>query len=145
MNMPPMGNDAPANPNMMGGDPSMGGDPNMADPSMGGVPEMGGDPSMEGENQGSGDDTLSLFNKLSEKDKESARSYIESMVNKDNENSDEMGNQEMPMESVIFTKKKLNEEFGIENLSSKKDDSNTEKKTKKTNIKNSPFSSPKFE
>ena len=51
------------------------------------------------------------------------------------------------MESVIFTKKqldKINEEFGVENLSSKKEDETKIEKKQNTKNNNTPFSNPKL-
>ena len=91
-------------------------EPQGNDANIGGnMPDMG--------SEGGSDDTMSLFDKLSDTDKEAARSYIQSMLDKNGDgdiNGDEMGaepiNQpQMPMESFIFTKgqlNKLNEEFG---------------------------------
>lgn len=117
---------------------------------MGDVPPMG-EPEMDNMG-GSGDDTLSLFNQLTDTDKKAARSYIESMLSRDEQNSapeQPIPNQGMPMESVIVTKKqlkKMNEEFGANALSSDKD-KEQEKSEKKLHVKStdSPFTPPKFQ
>ena len=155
--MPPMGDASSVDPNM-GADPMMGGDPSMGmDPNMGGEPmpdDMGAAP--EG-GEGSGDDTMSLFDELSDEDKEAARKYIESMLNKDeSQEGSDMGNEmpdmggapQMPMESVIFTKgqlKKINESLGA-GMDDERDDKKLAKRTEKTNskVKSSPFNSPRF-
>lgn len=162
-----MGDASSVDPNMgadpmAGTDPSMGGAPSGPDPMAGEDPMMGGDEPMPGDgedmggDEGSGDDsTMSLFDQLSDTDKEAARSYIESMLNKDesqpdNQEAPEGGDMpQMPMESVIFTKgqlKKLNEDIGL-GMDTERDDKKLEKRTEKTNkrVKSSPFNSPKFE
>ena len=162
-----MGDASSVDPNMgadpmAGGDPSMGGAPAGPDPMAGGDPMMGGgdapmpDGDGMGGEEGSGDDsTMSLFDQLSDEDKEAARSYIESMLNKDesqpdNQEAPEGGDMpQMPMESVIFTKgqlKKLNEDIGL-GIDTERDKKNLMKRTEKTNkkVKSSPFNSPKFE
>ena len=141
-----------AGPMMGGGEgPSMGMNQNAENEApmpddMGGMPENG---------EGSGDDTMSMFNELSTEDKEAARKYIESMLNKDEsqENNDEVDGpsneiEQMPMEAVIFTKgqlKKINENIGI-NIDDEKTEKILSKRTDKTKnkVKNSPFNSPKF-
>lgn len=152
--MPPMDDASSVDPNMQGGmDPNMGADPNMmGDPNMQGAPDMGNVPDMGNDaqqEQGSSDDTVSLFNKLSDDDKEAARSYIESMLDKEgSEKESEEPQPQMPTESVIFTKKqvnKLNEEFGIQNLSKEKETNQKKMDSVKNKTKNSPFSSPSFE
>ena len=123
-------------------------EPQGNDANIGGnMPDMG--------SEGGSDDTMSLFDKLSDTDKEAARSYIQSMLDKNGDgdiNGDEMGaepiNQpQMPMESFIFTKgqlNKLNEEFGIENLSGEKEEEKPNEKKVHTTNKKSPFDSPNF-
>jgi len=129
--------------------------PSMDDPSAMGQPMD--EPNDMGGNE-EGDDTVSLFNQLSDDDKEAARSYIQSMLKKDggDEEGEEMppmgdeqpmGNEQQPMmETVIFKKsqlKKINEVFGIENNERKEEDKPLDKKVSKSN-KKSPFNSPKF-
>lgn len=162
----------------MGGDPGMmGGDPNAIDgepvdapteepiqdnPDMN-DPNMtnsgsGMDTSTEPEagEEGTGDDTASIINKLSDEDKEAVRAYAESMLNKNGGSEDapeeEPNNSGHPMmEQVIFTKKqlkKINEEFGINNdeLNKGQEDRNNTlpKKTSKTTSNKSPFNPKKF-
>lgn len=163
-----MGDASSVDPNM-GADPMAGGDPSMGeapaegpgpmageDPMMGGGDEpMPGDGEDMGGDEGSGDDsTMSLFDQLSDTDKEAARSYIESMLNKDESQPENQGPEggdmpQMPMESVIFTKgqlKKLNEDIGL-GMDAERDEKRLTKRTDKTNkkVKSSPFNSPKFE
>ena len=185
---PPMGGGDPmgggpddgmgGDPSMGGGDP-MGGDPSMGggDPMGGGMPSdgdgqlnpnmdmgadpMGGDPSMDG---GQGDDsTMSLFNQLSDEDKEAARGYIESMLDRSETHQDseggEMdtiddqppmgGEQQGPMmESFTFKKrdiKKINEALSIMEPEEKKTRKGFEKKMGKSVNKKSLFNSPKFD
>lgn len=151
-------------------DPAMGGGDGVLDPNMGGDPAMdGGMPPMDGEDPMGGgeagdDSTMSLFNQLSDEDKEAARGYIESMLSRDEGNGGDMGGEEPPMggedpmaapdaqggapmmETVIFTKGQLRQLN--ENMMTMKDDEeddtvNTKKKGKSLG-KKSPFNSPKF-
>ena len=140
---------------MMGGDPNMGGNPNMGmDPNMGGDQMMGGeDPNAMDPNAEGGDDTMSIINKLTDTDKEAVRKYAQSMIARDETQQDgDMGmngGQEQMMEQVIFTKKQLNmikENFGpSQDELMKKDDRKELPKKQSSNIKNSPFSPPKFQ
>lgn len=127
----------------------MGMDPNTA-------PDMGM-PDGADNAEGSGDDTMSLFNQLCDKDKETARKYIQSMIDdQEGDIPDDMGgemedpsmqgepNPNMPMESIVFTKKqlvKINE-----NLAALDDNEKQEKPLgKKKEVDNkhkTPFSSP---
>ena len=136
-------------PNMMGGDPNaMGGDTNMGlGPNM-----MGGDPNAMGIDDpnaagGESDDTASIIDKLSDADKEAVRSYAESMLNRDETQNGET--QDQMMEQVIFSKKQLNmikENFGpSQDELMKKNDRKELPKKQSSKIKNSPFSSPKFQ
>ena len=129
---PNLGGEAPPmdDPNAMSEDPAlnppadggMGGDPSMNDGTL--DPNMNGDVpaddgmSMDGEDGEAGDDsTMSLFNQLSDDDKEAARGYIESMLSRDEEKTDDSGmdgnmpmgpdgqNDAPMMESVMITKK----------------------------------------
>lgn len=105
--------------------------------------------------EGSGDDTMSKFNELSDEDKEAARKYIESMLSRDETQQGENGGEgmpenggmpQMPMESFIFTKgqlNKLNEAFG-DDLTSDKEEKPNEKKMNNKGGKKSPFDSPSF-
>lgn len=97
---------------------------------------------------GDGDDTMSLFNKLTDTDKKAARGYIESMLDRE-ESQNATGddpqnqNQEIPMESVSFSKgqlKKIYEQFGEVGLDRELDARTLEKKRNVS--KKSPFSSP---
>ena len=133
-------------PNMMGGDPNMEMDPNM----MGGDPNMGADPNAMGGQNPEGeesDDTASIINKLSDADKEAVRSYAESMLSRDEAQNGET--QDQMMEQVIFSKKQLNmikENFGpSQDELMKKNDRKELPKKQSSKIKNSPFSSPKFQ
>ena len=136
--------------NPMGGDPGMGGDPMGGDPGMSGDP-MGGDP-MGGDpgiGDGESDDTMSIINKLSDTDKEAVRAYAESMLSRDENNTqDSPGNEGQMMESVIFTKKqikKIQEEIGPnKDYISSERDNGLQKKTSKTVKNNSPFKPKKF-
>ena len=158
--MPPMGDASSVDPNM-GADPMMPptdgqniGAGDGMEPAGEPMPDMGGEP--EG-GEGSGDDTMSLFDELSDEDKEAARKYIESMLTRDeSQEGTDMGNEmpdmggapQMPMESVIFTKgqlKKINESLGA-GMDDEKDDKKLTQRTEKTNskVKSSPFNSPRF-
>ena len=158
---PPM----PEDQNMMGGapDPNMGADPGMdagmpEDPSM-----MGGDPNMDmgdaNPNKAKEDIQKNIgkgcadFRNYQGQDKEDLGKWIEGMLNSVSDEDSEAGigdESEVPMdapmpqmETVIFTKGQLdriNEEFGIDNMS-KKDDNKKEEKTK-VNNNNSPFNNP---
>jgi len=152
MNMP-TDNDPNAGGPMGGEDPNMGGpmgdmgnDPNAGGPMGGEDPNIGGPMGDEDPNMGGGDDTLSIINKLSDKDKEAVRSYAESMLSRDE--TQQNGGEEQPMmEQVIFTKKQINkiqENFGPtqDELMNKNNRKELPKKQSKTN--NSPFSNPKF-
>ena len=147
-------------------DPSMGGEPPMdgmadgngqLDPGME-EPPMGEEPPMDGGADGGDDSTMSLFNQLSDEDKEAARGYIESMLQRDEtggepseEGGEPMGEEPAPegqeppmMESVIFKKsqlKKIHENLIPTEL--EKDPDKVEKKKNKTSGK-SPFNSPIF-
>lgn len=150
-----------ADPNAMGGDPNMmGADPGM-DAGMG-ADQMAGDanPNKAKEdiqkNIGKG---CSDFRNYQGEDKEELGKWIEGMLDSvDDESSDAgigeesemppMNNQMPQMESVIFTKgqlDKINEEFGIDNMSKKDDNINTQQKSKKDiSNNNSPFNNPNF-
>ena len=150
-----------ADPNAMGGDPNMmGADPGM-DAGMG-TDQMAGDanPNKAKEdiqkNIGKG---CSDFRNYQGEDKEELGKWIEGMLDSvDDESSDAgigeesemppMNNQMPQMESVIFTKgqlDKINEEFGIDNMSKKDDNINTQQKSKKDiSNNNSPFNNPNF-
>jgi len=153
MNDPSMGND----PNAMGGDPNMmGADPGM-DAGMGADPMAGGgNPNKAKEdiqkNIGKG---CSDFRNYQGQDKEELGKWIEGMLDSVDDEDSEAGigeDSEMPMdnqmpqmESFIFTKKqldKINEEFGIDNMSKKDDIVKTQQKSKKKINNNSPFSNP---
>lgn len=150
-------------------DPSMGGEPPMdgmadgngqLDPGMGDapMPDDGGE-SADGA-EGGDDSTMSLFNQLSDEDKEAARGYIESMLQRDEEKNDDGMGEDMPenepieepdgqeppmMESVIFKKSQL--EHIHENLMAtelEKDVDKVEKKKKSKSSNKSPFNSPNF-
>lgn len=148
-------------------DPSMGGgmDDGQLNPDMGVDPMGGEEPPMDGGEGGeTGDDsTMSLFNQLSDDDKEAARGYIESMLSRDEGNKGDMGGEEpMPegptgpeggpgdagapmMESFVFSKKQirtLNENLPVMDM--KKDDVVNDKKKGGNTPKKSPFNSPKF-
>lgn len=144
-----MGND----PNMMGSDPGM-------DASMGADTMAGdGNPNKAKEdiqkNIGKG---CADFRNYQGQDKEELGKWVEGMLDSiDDESSDAgigedsemppMDNQMPQMESVIFTKKqldKINEEFGIDNMSKKDDIVKNQQKTKKNINNNSPFSNPNF-
>ena len=100
------------------------------------------------------------FRNYQGQDKDDLSKWIEGMLDSILDDSDagigeESEGNEPPMdesipqmESVIFTKKqinKLNEEFGIENLSSKKEDEmKPQKKQNSKKNKNTPFSNPKL-
>lgn len=138
-------------PNMMGGDPNMEMDPNMTggDPNMGADQNAMGGQNPEGEES---DDTASIINKLSDTDKEAVRSYAESMLNRDEAQSNGETWQENGapmMEQVIFSKKQLNmlkENFGpSQDELMKKNDKKELPKKQSSKIKNSPFSPPKFQ
>ena len=125
-------------------DPNMGGEPPVEDPSA-----MGGEPPMEDPSAMGGDDsTTSIINQLSDEDREAVRAYAESMLDKQNNNSNE---DEIPvdnapvMESIIVTKKQLNsimENFKINTNNEKEKPLSTKKE--KTVSNNSPFNTPKF-
>lgn len=155
--MDAMGAPAPDDGGMNGGAPA-GGD-GMLDPNMGGEPpmdgsDMGGEPPMDGP-EGGDDSTMSLFNQLSDEDKEAARGYIESMLSRDEtqDAADEMGGEPMPpqdggpmMESFIFSKKQIksiNENL-LPTEPEEKDDKQLEKRKGQNLTKKSPFKSPKF-
>lgn len=159
-------------PMAQGGDPSMMGDnPNMMD-DMGGNPGMQ-DPNMMGDMgnaEGNPDrqrkeiqknigKACADFRSYQGQDKEDLSKWVEGMLDSILDDSDagisdesepdmDMPEEPMPqMESVIFTKKqlnKLNEEFGIENLSSKKEDETKIEKKQNSKNKNTPFSNPKL-
>lgn len=167
-------------PGMMGSDPNAGGingdpntmdgepvdapaeepiqdNPNMNDPNMTGDDSgMDVNPEPESGEEGTGDDTASIINQLSDEDKEAVRAYAESMLNKNGGNEgapeEEPNNPDQPMmEQVIFTKKqlkKINEEFGINNDELNKDQEDRKntlpKKTSKTTSNKSPFNPKKF-
>jgi hypothetical protein len=159
-------------PNMMGGDPNtMGGDPNM----MGGDPNMmGGDPNMEMDPNAMGGDQGAMENdpnalggeeenprltnlmntasNLSDDDLKATESYADSLLSKDETQTDDNGQQEggaPMMEQVIFKKsqvKKLQENFGpSQDELMKKNDKKELPKKQSSKIKNSPFSPPKFQ
>ena len=131
-------------PNAIGGDPNaMGMDPNMAG---GDQNAMGDDPNAMGSDQsGEGsDDTVSIINQLSDTDKEAVRSYAKSMLNRNETQQTDAGEQQM-MESVVFTKKQLNkiqENFGPsqDELMKKNNRKGLPKKISKSG--SSPFNSP---
>lgn len=140
------------NPNM----PMGNGDPSMEnDPSMGGEEPMdnGGMP-VEGD-----DSTMSIINQLSPDDKEAVRNYAESMLARDETQSNPNGDMgEDPtmagtdgqmMESVIFTKRQINkihENFNQKNNDAENlDNKPLGKKKGKTVSKNSPFNNPNFD
>ena len=174
-------------PNAMGGDPGMMGDPNAmgGDPNaMGGDPNaMGGDPGMMGDDpnamgedpnamgedpnamggEGTGDDTMSIINQLSDTDREAVRAYAESMLSRDETQGEGGGepadggddlpidaNGQPMMEKVIFTKNQLrmiNEELGLNSQPKDNDEKNQkplQKKTSNTTSKKSPFNPPRF-
>lgn len=151
------------------GDPSMGADPNamggapMDDPNMDG--DMGADTSIGGGNPNRERDQIqknigkacSDFRNYQGQDKEDLGKWIEGMLDSVYDETDDAGiddesesgeqppmDSQIPqMESVIFTKgqlDKINEEFGIDNMSKKDDNKKEEVKSKKNN--NSPFSNP---
>ena len=150
----------------MGGDVPPGGDGQL-DPNMG-EPGMGEEPPMDGpEGEGEDDSTMSLFNQLSDEDKEAARGYIESMLSRDEESGPAAGGEEQPMGGpdamggpndmggdpnaapmmeVVFTKKQLNKLS--ENLITTEPEDRREKSVEKKKgnglAKKSPFNSPKF-
>lgn len=143
-----MGNE----PNMMGNDTGMG----MEDPMMGGEqnPERARKEIQKNIGKACAD-----FRSYQGQDKEDLTKWVEGMLDSILDDSDagigdesepEMGEEEpVPqMESVIFTKKqlnKINEEFGIENLSDKKDDTKKAEKVKSNkNNNNTPFNNPKL-
>ena len=152
-------------PSMMGdADPSMdmGGDPGMEDPMMGGN-NMGqgeGNPDRQRkEIQKNIGKACADFRNYQGQDKEDLSKWVEGMLDSilddsnagiGDESEPDMDMSEEPapqMESVIFTKKqldKLNEEFGIENLSSKKEDETKIEKKQNTKNNNTPFSNPKL-
>lgn len=126
-------------------------EPQGDDMNMGGeTPDMGGN-----EPTGKVKEIMDTANAISEKDQDTLLKYARSLKDASEENGDEEGGDmpdmggepQMPMESFIFTKgqlNKLNEEFGIENLSGEKEDNKpNEKKLHKTS-KKSPFDSPSF-
>ena len=154
-------------PNAMGGDPNaMGGDTGM----MGDDPNaMGEDPNAMGEDpnaiggEGTGDDTISIINQLSDTDREAVRAYAESMLSRDETKVEGGGEQtdggdDLPidangqpmMERVIFTKNQLrmiNEELGLNSQPKDNDEKNQkplQKKTSNTTSKKSPFNPPRF-
>lgn len=159
---------------IMGGDPGMiGGDPNAisgdqgmmdGDQGMMGGDQgmMGGDTGIDGGQdetggEGTGDDTMSIINQLSDEDREAVRSYAESMLSRDEtkingEDGDAMGGQDQPMmEQVIFTKKQLNkihENFGPSQDELDKSPNERKKllnkKRTKTTSNNSPFNPKQF-
>ena len=152
--MPPMGDASSVDPMIPPTDGQNIGAGDGMEPAAEPMPDMGGEP--EG-GEGSGDDTMSLFDELSDEDKEAARKYIESMLTRDeSQEGSDMGNEmpdmggapQMPMESVIFTKgqlKKINESLGA-GMDDEKDDKKLTQRTEKTNskVKSSPFNSPRF-
>ena len=86
--------------------------------------DMGGDMSDMGNSEPTGKtkEIMDTVNSISEKDQDTLLAYARSLKDASDESNNDMGEQkpQMPMESVILTKgqlKKLNEEFGIENLS----------------------------
>ena len=147
-------------PNAMGGDPGMMGDDQNA---MGEDPNaMGEDPNAMG-GEGTGDDTMSIINQLSDTDREAVRAYAESMLNRDETQGEGGGepadggddlpidaNGQPMMEKVIFTKNQLrmiNEELGLNSQPKDKDEKNQkplQKKTSNTTSKKSPFNPPRF-
>ena len=154
-----------SDPSMMGGaDPGMdmGGNTGMEDPNMMG--DMGnaeGNPDRQRkEIQKNIGKACADFRSYQGQDKEDLSKWVEGMLDSILDDSDAgIGDEsepdmEMPedepmpqMESVIFTKKqlnKLNEEFGIENLSSKKEDETKVEKKQNSKNKNTPFSNPKL-
>ena len=155
----PMDGGAPVSDPGMGGDPGMNDgqlNPDMSGDSMGDDP-MGGDPGMEGGEAGD-DSTMSLFNQLSDEDKEAARGYIESMLTRDESNGGDMGGEEPPMggpqdqggapmmESFVFSKKQLrsiNEYLPVTDIK-KRDEKVNDKKKGNNTPRKSPFNSPKF-
>ena len=130
-------------------------DPNMMDPNMGG--DMNNE--MGPVNDMGGDETMSIISQLSPKDKEAVKSYAESLISKDEANSEGNSNiPEEPMpdglnmetpvnETFIFNKKQLNklmENFGPTNAElEKKEKTNLIKKHKQ--VKSTPFNAPDFE
>ena len=170
---PSMGGDPMSDP--MGGDPGMGGgpmdggapvgDPGMGGPDQGGMndgqlnPDMGGEPPMDGPDggaEGGDDSTMSLFNQLSDEDKEAARGYIESMLNRDESQSgDDMGDEPPmggpdggpdggPMMENYRRYGRIYENLPVTDLYNKKE-KNTNEKKKGTGVsKKSPFNSPRF-
>ena len=107
----------------------------------------GDDPNATG---GTGDDTASIINQLSDTDREAVRAYAESMLSRDETAGNGQEQQQPMMERVIFTKgqlTKLHEEFGPNRDYLYNGDeriNGSTKKTTKTTSNNSPFNSPKF-
>lgn len=152
-------------PNTMGGDPNMmGGDPNMmgADPNMEMDPNaMGGDQgAMENDQNAMGGEEenprltnlMNTASNLSDDDLKATESYADSLLSKDETQTDNGGQPEdgqQMMEQVIFTKKQLNiikENFGpSQDELMKKNDRKELPKKQSSKIKNSPFSPPKFQ
>lgn len=153
----------PSTPNMDGGEPPMNGQDsnmnNMEPPMDSGEPPINdtmgdGDPfmgnsDMDSEGLSTDDSTISIINQLSDVDREAVRAYAESMLNKGDENTPDMPQNEPVMESVIFSKKqlkKLFENFGPteDELQKDKNNDTLSRKKQKTVSKKSPFNSPKF-
>lgn len=115
---------------------------------MGGNEPMGNEPMPDAPAEGD-DSTMSIINQLSDTDKKAVRAYAESMLSREEDKNNEGGDNEppmggeMPTEGRCYTKNELNEVFGLDNLSVKKDEPKTDKRKDNT-VKNSPFNSPKF-
>ena len=161
-NAPDMGGDVPMNDTSMGADTNMmGGDPGM-DAGIGAEPDMmNGNENTNKEkkdiqkNIGKG---CADFRNYQGEDKEELGKWIEGMLDSVDDEDNEAGigdesemspmdNQMPQMESVIFTKgqlNKINEEFGIDNMSKKDDIDNRQEKSKKNMNNNSPFNNPNF-
>ena len=151
------------NPSMMGGpDQSMdmNGNTGMEDSMMGGDSNGEGNPDRQRkEIQKNIGKACADFRNYQGQDKEDLSKWVEGMLDSILDDSDagvgdesesDMDMPEEPtpqMESVIFTKKqldKINEEFGIENLSPKKEDETKIEKKQNTKNNNTPFSNPKL-
>lgn len=138
-------------PNMVGGDPNtMNGDQNM----------MGSDPNMNMDQNAMGDEEenpiltnlMNTASNLSDDDLKATESYADSLLSKYETQANNDGQQEggdQMMEQVIFKKsqiKQLQENFGpSQDELMKKNDRKELPKKQSSKIKNSPFSSPKFQ
>lgn len=156
-NAPAMGGTQNSDPSSnMGEDPNMGGDPNAMGGAKNGNPNAIGGTESEGpnempnddENQGDGgDSTIDIINQLSDKDRETVRSYAKSLLKGSGAQDGE--NEQPPIaESVIFSKKQIKaiseNLMDVDNNNKEQNLGNNRKKKHRQVSKKSPFSAPKF-